>query len=263
MRLYTLPLCVLLLSSCGPSKPPLSRQADPTRAVAGRFVDVSALSAEAGFDAAAVSRVVPFVSRFGACGAVLVQGGFLVTARHCSGQPLPPGLAKTSLSDHDEPYDLSVYRPEKPGEGVPLRAGPLQNGEPVFAVFYYQASKNDAPRLRATAGRVVDANAGSRSFCAFTNEDDVARPEDWTLESDCSRVERSRLPYKAREERDPLLTDTAMTFGMSGSPLFDAQGRLIGIGSNVLSSKPLEYDPKKPAVYVKAASLDQLLSRIR
>jgi S1-C subfamily serine protease len=106
--------------------------------------------------------------------------------------------------------------------------------------------------VRVTLGHVVRANPEGRSFCQFTNEE-VSDVERWKLEDSCKSPPEAG---RAREQ-DPFLADTDMTYGMSGSPLFNARGELIGIGSNVLSKTPANYEAGKYAVYDKAIHIDR------
>jgi len=70
--------------------------------------------------------------------------------------------------------------------------------------------------------------------------------------------------YEARVEKDVLLANTDMINGMSGSPLFDHDGQVIGIGSTILKDKlPLDYDPKINAVYIKAEHIQDVLSGMK
>ena len=222
---------------------------------------------------------------------VRVNGGFLVTARHV-GEPLVTAkdavvkfqeaggaitefrLQPTKFSMHTLPHDLSLYRiidGHSKSSWVPqIRTSPMEIGEPVFGVgfpvlmgretqnkFYSQNAKG----LRVSLGRVTDPNLAGNSFCQFTNEDDVTDIEAWKLEKSCERTDYKALRYKARQEKDPFLTNSDMTFGMSGSPLFDKNGDLVGIGSNVLSNTAQNYDKKKNAVYIKSKWILSILPK--
>jgi hypothetical protein len=178
------------------------------------------------------------------------------------------GIEETAMTLHSLPYDVSMFRVAGGADvGTPaqLRADTPAAGEAVFGIgFVWDPDKKGTPdQKQLTIGAVADDNASGGSFCQYTNEDDVAVIENWRLEpAGCAGTDYAKFKYHAREERDPLLTRTAMTFGMSGSPLFDKNGRLIGIGSNVLSSTPLTFDPNKFAVYVKAANISKVLAEL-
>ena len=113
--------------------------------------------------------------------------------------------------------------------------------------------------MRATFGRITNPNPKGLSFCEFTNQDGVTDVEQFRLEpASCPNTDHTKLNYDAREERDPFLTNSDMTWGMSGSGLFDRNGELIGIGSNMLNNSAT-YDVSKNAIYVKAVHIQDLL----
>lgn len=176
-------------------------------------------------------------------------------------------IEETRFTTHSRPYDIAFYRIIGQFEGLPARLHtqtPAPSGAVYGIGFVWDPNVKETPdRKRVTLGSVANANVAGESFCQYTNEDDVTIIENWKLEAPgCAGTDYSQFKYHAREERDPLLTRTAMTFGMSGSPLFDKDGRLIGIGSNVLSSTPLDYDPNKFAVYVKSANIAKLIEEL-
>lgn len=181
-------------------------------------------------------------------------------------------LVTTAFTISKDPYDVAIFKikKHKAFPKMPM-AEPVQ-GETVFGLGYpFLRWRTDTwpyektvGQLRVTIGKIVDANLQYKSFCRYTNEDDVVDLEAFALETDCSKVDYTSFKYQAREERAPILADTDMTFGMSGSPLFNAKGELLGIGSNVLSNAPgRRYDPSKSAVYVRSASVEALLKYLR
>ena len=209
-------------------------------------------------------------------------------------------LRSTRYTQHRRPYDLSIFeivgwerfrnRPVREDDAATeslmrarlpdllLRQEPLQYRESVYGiglpVLHVREGKQgnldyalQPMQPRVTIGRVMNPNEPGRSFCAFTNSDGVADIESFELADSCRdpqvRKRLRALKYKYREEKDPVLTNTDMIWGMSGSPLFDMQGRLVGIGSNVLSNNPAKYDRNKYAVYVKARNLARLLAELR
>jgi hypothetical protein len=226
------------------------------------------------------------------CSGVTIVGGYFVTAGHCRhdreengaviwakflnerGELIRVEMQETAVTKHTLPYDLAVYRivdSQFHQLGVPLRLDDPGDHEPVFAIGfpYLQGRKNyngnylfTYGSMRITFGEVTNANRARGSYCRFSNDVGAAPPEGWTIEQNCTGVDYSKFSYEAREERNPLLTDTDMIYGMSGSPLFDAQGKLLGIGTTILNSNPGDYDPAKNAVYVKSTSLAELLRQL-
>lgn len=220
------------------------------------------------------------------CSGVRVHNYF-ITARHCISDGYANPMVKltgdhrhirtyklepTKFTDHKEPYDVSIFK-IKDGtfSKTYMRGADPQVGNLVFTVgFPYLANRAGAGEMqlrhngsmRITFGRIVNANPTGKSYCAFTNEDFVTDLERFKLTDGCADTDYSLVPYKWREERDPLLTNTDMTWGMSGAPLFDRYGLLIGIGSNILSNDPKNYNPTKPAVYVKSVNILKLINQL-
>jgi len=219
------------------------------------------------------------------CSGVRVNNSF-VSAKHCEPPAgFKPSVVFLDLSDKisrlkvkfvsspSRVYDLSIFEfveapPTK--STLTVRASDPQIGEPVFGLGFPKLSVREGKtkqkdyllspaNMRVTFGQVVEANLGSKSYCEYTNQDNVTDIEAWKLEQGCSTVDRSQLKFSAREEKDPFLTDSDMVWGMSGSPLFDQKGQLLGIGSNVLSNSPESYTLGKFAVYVKSKNLVGIL----
>lgn len=216
---------------------------------------------------------------------------FFVTARHCiesvdhsthpikarfidaiSGDIRDINLEPTDLTKHYLPNDISILRVPKDTPFQPhyaeILTTELPKGQSVYSLGfpylgYRKNRKADYELLsggmRVTLGAVVEPNLEQRSYCGFSNENDIAKPESWTLDLECSNYDYSKHAYVGREERNPMLTDTDMTYGMSGSPLFDSKGQLVGIGSTILSADPIDYDSSIYAVYGKAANLTKYL----
>jgi hypothetical protein len=67
----------------------------------------------------------------------------------------------------------------------------------------------------------------------------------------------------ARAEHNPMLTDTDMIFGMSGSLLFSQEGKVLGVGSTVKTSYPGNYSVNAPAIYSKIENLKVLLRTMK
>lgn len=243
---------------------PASAQTAP---IAQRLFPADSVPQGSSVDPAVYRRAANSVVHFPACTGVVVRGGYLVTARHCAvlwrympslsvEVDSPYGKEKLRLESLPQtiqpaPFDAAVYRIIG-FTGVPaeLRADPVRPDEPVFGVAYYDGAK------RSFSGRIAVANEAKASYCRFSNEDD-ARPLTWKLEPSCPSA--SGIGPGPREERDPLLASAPMAEGMSGGPLFDMQGRVVGIASNVLNDAPAQYDPAKYGVYVKAANILPLI----
>lgn len=217
-------------------------------------------------------------------------GKYFVTNKHCApekGNLLNPQvkfsidqkttrtfkLRRTKFTYHNEPFDISIFEiVGKFSSETSLRDYDPEKGETVYGVgFPYLASRKQANesyqtengRLRVTFGEVTAPNKERKSFCEYTNEDNVTDVEKWTLTDNCKNTDYTSLKFSAREERDVFLTNTDMTWGMSGSPLFDQGGSFLGIGSNILSNDPREYDPHKNAIYVKAANIIGLIHKLK
>ncbi len=233
---------------------------------------------------------ITFTSFHFGCSGVILDDHF-ITAKHCLPSRellIEPRLRvkvagkyetfKLISSAHTytlESFDLATFEiegmtPALRKQSAKLSSQTLLAKQPVFGVGFpilnireARASQFDYPleprTQRVALGRVALVNSEAKRFCAYTNDDDVANIEAWDLVDNCERVDRSNLKYKWREEADPLLVNIDMTWGMSGSPLFDVLGDLIGIGSNVLSNDATFYNPHKLAVYVKASHIADVL----
>lgn len=213
-------------------------------------------------------------------------GDFFAVSKHCVAEvaPLtepkalfiaPDGsenyfsLEVTPKTLGDEPYDLSVFKLKGltgNAGGAGLKIAAPSDGEIVFGIgvpfLGYRANLESKGYpttfgVRVTFGKVINPNSQVKSFCQYTN-DDADDIEQWVLEDRCSP---SRTAGRGIEH-DPFLTDTDMTYGMSGSPLFNAKGELIGIGSNVLSKTPENYTPGKFAIYDKAVHVQELIDAL-
>ena len=117
--------------------------------------------------------------------------------------------------------------------------------------------------MRITFGKVISANEGHQSICKFSNDVGNALPATWKFQPGCAGTDRDNLGYNAREESDLFLTDSDMTYGMSGSALFDQNGDLLGIGSSIMDRDPRDYDPTRNAIYVKSTNVSRLLEFIK
>jgi len=224
------------------------------------------------------------VQRTSSCGGVAVSG-FFVTARHCTeghgdrpakakfispdGLPILVELEKTALTEHAYSDDLALLRiPNHDGKEARIRRQEPKDGEPVFGVGFPYFRMRGRKRADYTApwgeprvalGKVVDGNSKSLAICNFSNQSDDWK-NTWKWEETCP--EQTDETPEFREERHLFLTDNDMLNGMSGSPLFDKRGRLLGIGTNTLKKAPYDYDAKKPALYVKAERIQALIGEL-
>ncbi len=91
-----------------------------------------------------------------------------------------------------------------------------------------------------------------------------------TLESTClehgehthkvTEASGQTYSYKAREERNITIADSDMAQGMSGAPLFNINGELIGIASTVIvDAFPYNYKRSLGSVYSKSENILELL----
>lgn len=175
-------------------------------------------------------------------------------------------LKPTKYTFHNLPYDFSIYRINgvTGNSRIRIREADMAKGEAVFGVGFPNISRRKHLNLdyakyfsgpRVTFGTIANANEHKKSFCNFTNVDNIVDLERFELEDQCPIVSEDRQKQGIRIEHDPILTHTDMTFGMSGSPLFDKRGAWIGIGSNILSNEPLEYHRGAEAVYAKVSNI--------
>ena len=219
---------------------------------------------------------------FAACSGGKIGSNF-VTAKHC----LPEGpnrmMAKFVDADgslleiplihgsrHSLPFDISILRPQSATAFARIPdlelASTMENGESVFGIGFPFVDESIRPRknidyeyvsvgMRITFGKIVDSNPEGLAYCHFSNSIDKAKPKNWVLEKFCAKIDKSKFSYAVREERNILLADTDMIYGMSGSLLFSVDGKVLGVGSTVKTSTPGNYSADKPAVYSKAANL--------
>lgn len=154
---------------------------------------------------------------------------------------------------------VATYAEGKDNEAVYTFAIPDLSRRTIFNRVYEKSAL--APVV--SIGKVVDANTHKKSFCEFTNY--LINVNRWKLEDNCDSYDYSVYPENQwiRQERAPLLTNTDMTSGVSGAPLFNAQGELLGIGSLVLSDNFYEYYDDRSAVYSNSAAIKSLIQKIK
>lgn len=221
-------------------------------------------------------------------------GDHFVTARHCFPESVQKIQVKFMAADgslitvpmktnnetyHNLPYDLTTISPVNPQdfEKIPsLEIGnTMADGDSVFGIGFpvlrekirTQKSADyeiTSGLMRVTVGKIVNANLSKKSYCAYSNLNNTAQPENWILEDDCSRYDYTKIdPALARAEHNPMLTDTDMIFGMSGSLLFSQDGKVLGVGSTVKTSYPGNYSENSPAIYSKIENLKVLLRTMK
>ena len=172
------------------------------------------------------------------------------------------------LTSREGQVDAAVIRFEEEGEPLePIEVGPVPaEGEGVWMAGYPRSTMRGwQPMLAAgydhvhgepsaSFGRVRDANGGNAPLCSTTG-----RQDDWALVTDCARgmgvgedgvteIPVGPITYA------PWLSTIDTVNGYSGAPVFDAQGRWVGINCTVYGADPREgyVDAMRP-VHIKAA----------
>lgn len=143
-------------------------------------------------------------------GVIITPDGFVLTAAHVAGGP-----------DRDAYVMLS--------DGKRLRAKTLGMNRNKDAGLLKITEQSDEPWPHATLGRSSDLKAGQ--WCIASGH-----PGGWNQERGAViRVGRVLSISKSREdgEAHTLFTDCALIGGDSGGPLFNLEGKLIGIHSRI------------------------------
>lgn len=220
----------------------------------------------------------------------------LVTAKHCIASPpyiskdmdatfeIENKRIKIKVQYHPKtihylPYDIVVLEPDPKDKdifdkipNVEISNSHPNNGDSVFAIGFPNVTANNRLnknsiyydyseyQKRVTYGEVVDANLEQKSFCKYNNILSN-NPESWVLEDNCNYMDYTKLKrgVDAREEKNTILTNTDMIGGMSGSFLFTMDGKLIGIGSTIKSSKSGNYQ-ENAGIYSKASNILEILN---
>ncbi len=180
-------------------------------------------------------------------------------------------LQKTIASDHKLPYDIGVLgfsKLENLPEGLLLRDGPIEKDEHVFSVGFPNLTEDmrdlsekdygeQFVAQRMTYGLVTEANPFAWSYCKFTNNITESDPMAWVLEEACFGDDKKSWE---RIEKNIFETTTDMIYGMSGSPVLDAEGKLLGIGTTVRTNMPGSI---APAIHSKAENISEVLNLLR
>lgn len=184
------------------------------------------------------------------------------------------------------PFGLFVYKihnwPRTRSLGQIFKGELLKNEPVIHAGFphpkpartvFTQTYSTHPDGLRVSFGKIIAPNNKAYSFCLFTVNLGLTNHESWKFEKTCPTREELiknkkytsvlNTPFSfsfPREERDPFLANTDMINGMSGGPLFNQNGHIIGIGSTILkNSPPLNYNSKYPASFSKAKYFESMV----
>jgi hypothetical protein len=237
---------------------------------------------------------------WGNCSGLLAGGGLFFTAAHCvhslienpslaaksvvvvagaDGKParrLSLGEIRTGKKDfaHDwvalddaDPVDVAAIVVDDGGLAPFPRAPLPAEGEMVFIAGYPRVNGRDPSAMRAAGydaihgspgvsfGRVDDRNETDLPLCNVDGDQ-----EHWALQSDCPGGPAGDS-YRGVILRSPFLTTFDSINGYSGGPVFDGEGRWVGINATLISkTNPQErYDPKARMVATPVArALDRL-----
>lgn len=184
-------------------------------------------------------------------------------------------LEETFGSQHYLPFETIFYRIPKSSQTdfafVEIASQPSINGDSVYTIGVpyllnrtlvgsqvppYDLKISD---IKVSLGRTIFGNLRRASYCAFSNHINIANPKSWKAQSGCDFFDYSQIHYPARQEKNFMLTDTDMTYGISGAPLFNSAGQLIGIGNSILDTQAENYNPTSYGIYSKAENLRLLL----
>lgn len=252
----------------------------------------------AGYEARECEAGVCRYPHFGSCSGFLVGGDFAITAAHCvaglakarleasqvllqspEGRPVARTfevltLGKVDFEHHwvtDFPHAKDVAVLRVPGEDrAPVEAAPLPSRGAVVFVFGYPRVEGRAPatyrkvpgRLAASFGRIDERNEGNLPFCSVDG-----RQEGWRHHAPCPRI---APPDDDTMWRGPIAHHTFSTTmdtinGYSGAPVFDAEGRWIGVNSTIAGGvNPQEgYAPALRAIVTRASAAEAIVSDLR
>jgi D-aminopeptidase len=170
------------------------------------------------------------------------------------------------LTSREGQVDVAVVRFEDEGEPLPpLEPAPVPGpGAVVWMAGFPRSTDRDEqastplgyghvhgePSL--SFGRIRDDNPDDAPLCSTTG-----RQDDWTPQAPCPRAtgvgdDGSEVPV-GPITASPFLSSIDTINGYSGAPVFDAEGRWIGINSTVYGADPREgYVPAMQPVHIKA-----------
>jgi len=190
----------------------------------------------------AASRVVFFERQ---------PGGWHQT-EHALGSITPlKHVGEAWLTTADGRADVAVVGFSDPGEPLPpIEVGAVPEvGEPIWMLGFPRA-RDRSPEAMAAAGygvvhgepsvsigRVLDPNRDGAPLCSPTG-----RQDDWAPRSPCPRGighgEDGEPTPTGPVTAAPFLSNVDTMNGYSGAPVFDAEGRWIGINSTVYGADP-------------------------
>jgi tetratricopeptide (TPR) repeat protein len=171
------------------------------------------------------------------------------------------------LSSREGQVDVAVVRFDDPGEPLPaIEVGPVPpEGEVVWMAGYPRSTARGWEPMglagydhvygepSASFGRVRDANVEGAPLCSTTG-----RQDDWAIAAECpggvgvSEDGVTEIPVGVLTAA-PFISTIDSINGYSGAPVFDAEGRWVGINSTVYGADPREgYVPKLRVVHIKA-----------
>ncbi len=143
--------------------------------------------------------------------------------------------------------------PDGRGEGLPpLQVGPLPPiGDPLFLAGFPRVERR-SPEARAAAGYELVAGTPSVSFGRLADPNPAGLPlcnvdgyqEHWNLASPCPVEEISvegEMTWRGPITQAPFLATYDASNGNSGGPVFDSQGRLVGLTATLIG----QVDPQE------------------
>ena len=176
------------------------------------------------------------------------------------------------LSSREGQVDVAVIRFEDEGEPLEaIEAAPVPaKGDMVWMAGYPRSTRRGWEPMglagydhvygepSASFGRVRDANAEGAPLCSTTG-----RQDDWAITAECPQGVGvgedgvTEIPVGVISD-SPFLSTIDTVNGYSGAPVFDGQGRWVGINSTVYGADPREgYVPEMRVVHIKAVEAQE------